>query len=48
MADKEEKKKLKAQIKSVEDSVEAMKIARKSMAKFVSSYETELNHNEQK
>lgn len=48
VADKEEKKKLKAQIKSAEDSVEAMKIARKSMAKFVSSYETGLNHNEQK
>lgn len=39
VADKAEKKKLKAQIKSAEDSVEAMKIARKSMAKFVSSYE---------
>ena len=39
VADKTEKKKLKAQIKSAEDSVEAMKIARKSMSKFVSSYE---------
>ena len=39
VADKAEKKKLKAQIKSAEDSVEAMRIARKSMAKFVSSYE---------
>lgn len=39
VADKAEKKKLKAQIKSAEDSVEAMKIARKRMAKFVSSYE---------
>lgn len=43
VADKEEKKKLKAQIKSAEDSVEAMKIARKSMAKFISSYEIGLN-----
>lgn len=39
VADKTEKKKLKAQIKRAEDSVEAMKIARKSMSKFVSSYE---------
>lgn len=38
VADKEEKKKLKAEIKRAEDSVEAMKIARKSMAKFISSY----------
>lgn len=43
VADKEEKKKLKAQIQSAEDSVEAMKIARKSMAKFISSYEIGLN-----
>lgn len=38
VADKEEKKKLKAQIKRAEESVEAMKIARKSMAKFISAY----------
>lgn len=43
VADKAEKKKLKAQIKSAEDSVEAMRIARKSMAKFVSSYEIGLS-----
>lgn len=43
IADREEKKKLKARIKRAEDSVEAMKIARKSMAKFISSYETGLN-----
>lgn len=43
VATKDEKKKLKAQIKSAEESVEAMKIARKSMAKFVSSYEIGLN-----
>lgn len=38
VADKEEKKKLKAQIKRAEGSVEAMKIARKSMSKFISAY----------
>ena len=43
IAEREEKKKLKARIKRAEDSVEAMKIARKSMAKFISSYETGLN-----
>ena len=43
VADKAEKKKLNAQIKSAEDSVEAMRIARKSMAKFVSSYEIGLS-----
>ena len=34
------KKKLKAEIKSAEDTVKAMKIAMKSMNKFISSYET--------
>ena len=37
-----EKKLLKAKIKEAEDSVEAMKIARKSMLKFQSSFETGL------
>ena len=43
VADEAEKKKLKAQIKNAEASVEAMKIARKSMAKFISSYEVGVN-----
>lgn len=38
VADSKEKKALKAEIKSVEDSVKAMKIAMKSMNKFISSY----------
>ena len=38
VADKEEKKKLKAEIKDAEESVKAMKIAMKSMNKFISSY----------
>ncbi len=42
VATKEEKKKLKAQINSAEESVEAMKIARKSLARFISSYEIAL------
>ena len=37
-----DKKLLKAKIKEAEDSVEAMKIARKSMLKFQSSFETGL------
>lgn len=40
VADKKQKKKLKAEIKSAEDTVKAMKIAMKSMNKFISSYET--------
>lgn len=40
VADNKQKKKLKAEIKSVEDTVKAMKIAMKSMNKFISSYET--------
>ena len=43
VADEAEKKKLKTQIKNAEASVEAMKIARKSMAKFISSYEVGVN-----
>lgn len=39
VADNTEKKKLKAEIKSAEDSVKTMKIAMKSMNKFISSYE---------
>lgn len=39
VADNTEKKKLKAEIKSAEDSVKVMKIAMKSMNKFISSYE---------
>lgn len=40
VADSNEKKKLKAKIKEAEDSVEAMKIARKNMAKFMSAFKT--------
>lgn len=39
VADKEEKKKLKAKIKNAEEAVHAMKIARKSMVKFISAFE---------
>lgn len=39
VASGEEKKKLQAEIKSAEDSVEAMKIARKSLLKFKSSFD---------
>lgn len=39
VADNKQKKKLKAEIKSAEDTVKAMKIAMKSMNKFISSYE---------
>ncbi|MDO4633911.1 MAG: hypothetical protein Q4B01_08660 [Eubacteriales bacterium] len=46
IAGKEEKKKLKDQIKNAEESVEAMKMARKSLAKFVSSYEVGLSKNQ--
>ena len=42
VASGKEKKTLKAEIKEAEDSVEAMKIARKSMAKFASSFEAGL------
>lgn len=42
VASGKEKKMLKAEIKEAEDSVEAMKIARKSMAKFTSSFEAGL------
>lgn len=38
-SDAKEKKRFKAEIKSAEDSVNAMKIAMKSMNKFISSYE---------
>ena len=38
VASKEEKKELKAKIKNAEESVEAMKIARKSLNKYISSY----------
>lgn len=40
VADNKQKKRLKAEIKSAEDTVKAMKIAMKSMNKFISSYET--------
>jgi len=39
VAGKEEKKKLKLEIMNAEESVEAMKIARKSMLKYKSSFE---------
>lgn len=42
-ADSKEKKLLKAEIKNSEDSVNAMKIAMKSMKKFISSYEIGMN-----
>lgn len=40
VANGKEKKALQSEIKKAEESVEAMKIARKSMAKFISSFET--------
>lgn len=40
VANGKEKKTLQSEIKKAEESVEAMKIARKSMAKFISSFET--------
>lgn len=43
LVDKEEKKKIKKQIKNAEDSVNAMKIAMKSMQKFNSSFELGMN-----
>ena len=46
LASKDEKKKLKKQIKSAEDSVNAMKIAMKSMQKFTSSFELGLNQKQ--
>ena len=45
LANKEEKKKLKKQIKSAEESVNAMRIAMKSMQKFNSSFELGLNQS---
>ena len=42
-ADSKEKKLLKAEIKKAEESVDAMKIAMKSMKKFISSYEIGMN-----
>ena len=42
VASGKDKKLLKAKIKEAEESVEAMKIARKSMLKFQSSFETGL------
>lgn len=47
-ADGKEKKELKKKIKEAEDTVEAMKIARKSMRKFVSSFETGMQQTEEK
>lgn len=43
VANGKDKKLLKAKIKEAEESVEAMKIARKSMLKFQSSFETGLS-----
>ena len=43
VASRKDKKLLKAKIKEAEESVEAMKIARKSMLKFQSSFETGLS-----
>jgi hypothetical protein len=44
VADKKEKKKLLDQIKKAEESVEVMKIARKDLNKFISSFEIGLDH----
>lgn len=46
VANSKEKKELKAEIKSAEESVKAMKIAMKSMNKFISSYEVGMGVNE--
>ena len=46
IANNKEKKKLKSEIKSVEDTVKAVKIAMKSMNKFISSYETSMEISE--
>jgi hypothetical protein len=40
-----EKKELQARIKRAQESVEAMKIARKNMGKFISSFEIGIGHN---
>ena len=45
VAKKDEKKKLKNEIKNVDESVHAMKIARKSMIKYISSFESGLALN---
>lgn len=45
-ADKEEKKEIERNIKEAEDSVDAMKIARNDMRKFISSFEEGLNNTE--
>jgi hypothetical protein len=39
VADDKEKKELKQKIKNAEESVEAMKLARKNLRKFISSFE---------
>jgi len=44
IAEKSEKKKLKEEIQKAEESVAAMKIARKSMVKFISSFEVGMGH----
>lgn len=46
VADSKEKKKLKTKIKSAEESVHAMKIAMKTMNKFISAYEVGLGTTE--
>lgn len=46
IAGKEEKAELKEQIKELEKTVEAMKIARKNLAKFMSSFEEGLQHTD--
>lgn len=43
VADSKEKKELKRQIKNAEESVDAMKLARKSLIKFISSFEEGLS-----
>lgn len=46
VAPKEEKKELKAKIKNTEESVDAMKIAMKSMNKFISSFKVGLGQEQ--
>lgn len=43
VADSKKKRELRSKIKKAEESVEAMKIARKSLSRFISSFETGMN-----
>ena len=46
VADRKEKKRLTAKIKNTQESLKAMKIAMRSMNKFISSYEVGLGTSE--